>query len=69
MTTHASTVRSVIVGLTIALSAATLLGAWTSKESVADHKADVQAIHADFRRVLDLLCDDHPLAQQCRVSP
>lgn len=71
MTSTQANIRSAAVGGIITLVGSALLmiltGAWSSKEDVADHKSDIQAIHADFRRVLDLLCTDHPAAQQCRT--
>lgn len=42
-----------------------LTGAWSSKESVVDHQADMQTIRAWQQRVLDVVCLDHPQARQC----
>lgn len=45
---------------------AIITGAWSIKENVADHKADIQAVRADIRRVLDVVCLDKPSAPQCK---
>lgn len=70
MTSTQANVRSAIVGgiisLAVAITLMVLTGAWSAKENVADHKADIQAIHSDVQRILDLLCPDHPTANQCR---
>jgi hypothetical protein len=70
MTSQAKTFRDLVLGGIITLVCSLLLmvltGAWGGKESAADHKADVQALRADIRRVLDVLCTDHPNAPQCK---
>ena len=72
MTTTQAHIRSAAVGGLITLIGSALLmiltGAWASKEDVAEHKSDVQAIHADVLRIRDLVCMDHPTATQCRSS-
>ncbi len=42
-----------------------LTGAWSSKESVKDHEADISAIRADIARTLDVLCEIKPTARRC----
>lgn len=46
-----------------------LTGAWSGKESSADHNTDIHAVRADIRRVLDVVCTDHPNAPQCNQPP
>lgn len=41
-------------------------GAWGSKESVTDHKADIISIRSDIQRVLDAVCDGKRYIRQCQ---
>jgi hypothetical protein len=56
-----SIVSTVLIG-----GLALFTGAWSGKESAADHRSDVQALRSDIRRVLDVVCVDHPSAPQCK---
>lgn len=55
---------------------AVLTGAWSGKETTADHRADIVAVRSErfadsasldkkITRILDIVCTDHPTAQQC----
>lgn len=65
-----ASIRDAAVGgfITLIGSLALMLatGAWAAKENTSDHRADIQAVNANVRRVLDLLCTDKPDAQQCK---
>jgi hypothetical protein len=54
-------IRDQVIGAVLTLAATSLLmfgtGLWASKESVPDHKADIQALNAKLERILDVLCD------------
>lgn len=47
---------SVVLALATPILIALVVGAWSSKESVADHNRDVDAIHQDVQRILDVVC-------------
>lgn len=55
-----------VITLLVALISFLASGAWAMKENADDHKSDVQALHAEVQRVLDVVCIDHPDARQCR---
>ena len=61
-----------LIGAFIALVGALILaattGAWSGKESVADHRSDIQAVRADILRVLDAVCAQTPNIPQCRTT-
>lgn len=65
-----TTIRDAALGGCITLIGSLVLmlatGAWTAKENAVDHRADVAAVRAEIRRVLDVVCLDHPAAPQCR---
>lgn len=46
----------IIGAIVLPLLTALLVGAWASKEAVADHNRDVDAIHQDVQRILDVVC-------------
>ena len=71
-----SRVGDAVVGGIVTLIGSAILvlatGAWTAKENVSDHRADIQAIRAELRRVRDVVCLGHKDAPQCSdagVSP
>jgi len=62
-----STLRAIVIGAGTALLVAVLSGAWTSKESKADHDLDVAKVRAEqndtralVQRVLDAICEKQP---------
>lgn len=65
-----ASIRDAVVGGAITLlgSIALMLatGAWASKENASDHRADIAAVRSEVRRVLDVVCLDHPAAPQCQ---
>lgn len=70
MTARQQRVFDAIVGAVVAVvltATLTLLtGAWSGKESVSAHSADVQDIRAAVQRIRDVVCLDHPNAPQCK---
>jgi hypothetical protein len=72
MTKGQETVRTAVVGGVIALAGSLALilltGAWSAKENASDHKADIQAVNANIRRVLDVVCAPQPTIPQCTES-
>ena len=74
--THASALRDAsiaatgsLVGLIGTALFALFTGAWSGKETVADHKADINSISAELTRIRDVVCLDHRYAPQCQPMP
>lgn len=44
-------------------------GAWSGKESVDHHNADIAAIRAEVQRIRDVVCLGHMDVPQCKVTP
>lgn len=58
---------SVFLALATPILIALLVGAWSSKESVADHNADIARISADVQRILDVVCEGKAVqARACK---
>jgi len=73
MTARQQRVFDAIVGAVVAVVLTATLtlvtGAWSGKESVAAHSADVAAIRSEVQRIRDLICLDHSSAPQCKGAP
>ena len=62
-----TTLRTILIGAGTAILIAALSGAWSSKESKADHDLDVAKVRAEqsetralVQRVLDAICEKNP---------
>jgi len=73
MTARQQRLVDAVVGGVVTVLATALLafatGAWSGKESVDHHNADIAAIRAEVQRIRDVVCLDHPVAPQCKVTP
>jgi hypothetical protein len=65
-----SSILSAIVGGLITITGTLFLalatGAWSSKETTADHRADIQQLDAKITRVLDAVCYGRTEISVCR---
>jgi hypothetical protein len=72
MSMSLTSMRDAAIGGLVTLIGSLILaiatGAWAAKENAADHKADIAAVRAELRRILDVVCLDKPQAPQCRES-
>lgn len=55
---------AILLAIGAPIIVAVLVGAWTSKESAADHNADVARIESSVQRILDVVCADQPPTQR-----
>lgn len=56
---------AILLAIAAPIIVAILVGAWTSKESAADHNADIARISSDVQRILDVVCADKQGARAC----
>lgn len=58
---------AILLAIAAPIIVAILVGAWSSKESVQDHNADVARIEQSVQRILDVVCDSRPQpARACK---
>lgn len=55
---------AILLAIAAPIIVAVLVGAWTSKESTADHNADIARIESNVQRILDVVCDGQRATQR-----
>jgi hypothetical protein len=67
-----TTLRAILIGAGTALLIAIATGAWSLKESTANHDRDIASVKAEqsetralVQRVLDAVCEKNPGARTC----
>lgn len=66
MTASETKYAKILGAIALPILTALLVGAWASKESVADHTRDVARIETAVQRILDVMCVDKKDARACR---